>query len=68
MRILKHDEPNFEEKAAKFFNRRAIPSEVLRVSVERIISMVRSDGDKALSALTQKYDGASISAKDLLVK
>ena len=68
MRILKHDEPNFEEKAAKFFNRRAIPSEVLRVSVERIISMVRSDGDKALSALTQKYDGAFISAKDLLIK
>ena len=30
--------------------------------------MVRSDGDKALSALTQKYDGVSISAKDLLVK
>ncbi len=68
MRILKHDEPNFEGKAAKFFNRRAIPSEVLRVSVERIISMVRSDGDKALSALTQKYDGAFISAKDLLIK
>ena len=68
MRILKHDEPNFEGKAAKFFNRRAIPSEDLRVSVERIISMVRSDGDKALSALTQRYDGASISAKDLLVK
>ena len=68
MRILKHDEPNFEGKAAKFFNRRAIPSEDLRVSVERIISMVRSDGDKALSSLTQKYDGVSISAKDLLVK
>ena len=68
MRILKHDESNFEGKAAKFFNRRAIPSEDLRVSVERIISMVRSDGDKALSSLTQKYDGVSISAKDLLVK
>ena len=68
MRILKHDEPNFEGKAVKLFNRRAIPSEDLRVFVERIISMVRSDGDKALSALTQKYDGVSISAKDLLVK
>jgi histidinol dehydrogenase len=68
MRILKHDEPNFERKAAKVFNRRAVPAEDLRISVEKIISMVRSDGDKALFALTQKYDGASIGAKDLLVK
>ena len=68
MRILKHDEANFERKAAKIFKRRAIPTDDLRVSVEKIISMVRSDGDKALSALTQKYDGASISSNDLLVK
>jgi len=68
MRILKHDEPNFERKAAKIFNRRAIPAEDLRISVEKIISMVRIDGDKALSALTRKYDGAFISAKGFLVK
>ena len=68
MRILKHDDPNFERKAAKIFNRRAIPAEDLRISVEKIISMVRSDGDKALSALTQKYDGASIGTNGLRVK
>ena len=68
MRILKHDEPNFERKAAKIFNRRAIPAEDLRISVEKIISMVRSDGDKALSALTQKYDEASIGTNGLRVK
>jgi len=68
MRILKHNEPNFERRAAKIFNRQAVPAEDLRLSVQKIISMVRRDGDKALSALTQKYDGASISSKDFLVK
>ena len=54
MRILKHNEPNFERRAAKIFNRQAVPAEDLRLSVQKIISMVRRDGDKALSALTQK--------------
>ena len=68
MRILKHNETNFERKAAKIFNRQAVPADDLRLSVQKIISMVRRGGDKALSALTQKYDGASISSNDFLVK
>ncbi len=68
MRILKYNEPNFERKAAKIFNRQAVPADDLRLSVQKIISMVRRDGDKALSALTQKYDGASINSNDFLVK
>ena len=68
MRILKYNETNFERKAAKIFNRQAVPADDLRLSVQKIISMVRRDGDKALSALTQKYDGASINSNDFLVK
>ncbi|MEC9036523.1 MAG: histidinol dehydrogenase [Verrucomicrobiota bacterium] len=68
MRILKYNEPNFERKAAKIFNRQAVPADDLRLSVQKIISMVQRGGDKALSALTQKYDGASINSNDFLVK
>ncbi len=68
MRILKYNETNFERKAAKIFKRQAVPADDLRLSVQKIISMVRRDGDKALSALTQKYDGASINSNDFLVK
>ena len=68
MRILKYNETNFERKAAKIFNRQAVPADDLRLSVQKIISMVRRDGDKALSALTQKYDGVSINSNDFLVK
>ena len=68
MRILKYNETNFERKATKIFNRQAVPTDDLRLSVQKIISMVRRDGDKALSALTQKYDGASINSNDFLVK
>ena len=68
MRILKYNETNFERKAAKIFNRQAVPADDLRLSVQKIISMVQRGGDKALSALTQKYDGASINSNDFLVK
>ena len=67
MRILRHDQPNFDRLAAKIFSRRAEPSDAVRELVEGVIADVARGGDRAVLALTKKYDKATLTAKSMCV-
>ena len=67
MRILRHDQPNFDRLAAKIFSRRAVPSDSVRDLVAGVIADVEKRGDRAVIALTKKFDKAALSAKTMRV-
>lgn len=66
MKILSYKDAHFAAMAAKM-KRRAIPTDSLRESVSAIIAEVASNGDNALLAFTQKFDGVALTKKQLFV-
>ena len=61
MKVVEYTAPDFEE-FLQSLDRRAVASEGVRETVAGIIAEVRSRGDTALVELTQKFDGADLSA------
>ncbi|MFM2221471.1 MAG: histidinol dehydrogenase [Verrucomicrobiota bacterium] len=66
MKILSYKDDAFA-KAADTMKRRAVPTDALRDSVASIISEVANHGDKALIALTKKFDGIEMTQRQLFV-
>ncbi|MFY7817466.1 MAG: histidinol dehydrogenase [Akkermansiaceae bacterium] len=66
MKILSYKDDAFA-KAADTMKRRAVPTDALRDSVASIISEVANQGDKALIALTKRFDGIELTQRQLFV-
>ncbi|MFD0894930.1 histidinol dehydrogenase [Luteolibacter ambystomatis] len=66
MKILRHSDPGYAS-FIKRLNRRAIPDPGVRELVGEIISEVAANGDGALLAYTKRFDGATLTAKELFV-
>ena len=67
MRILRHDQKNFDVRSVEILSRRAETPVRLRQAVARIIEKVEKDGDHAVLALTKKFDKATLTAASLRV-
>ncbi|NQV56521.1 MAG: histidinol dehydrogenase [Rhodospirillales bacterium] len=57
--------PDFAVEFASFLNRRRDADENVAAAVTDIIEQVRRDGDQALIALTNRFDGFALSADNL---
>lgn len=66
MRTIRHDDPGFAE-ALQALNRRAAPTARVQQTVADIISQVRAGGDTALIALTERFGGPRLDARQLRV-
>ena len=66
MKVLTYKDADFASMAAKM-KRRAVPTDALRETVAAIIAEVAAKGDAALVAFTQKFDGVSLTKKQLFV-
>ena len=64
MRVVSYKEAGYE-RFVKSLDRRAEPAEDVRTVVEGIIGEVRERGDRALIALTKKFDRVKLTAKSL---
>jgi len=67
MRILRYDQAQFDRLAAKVFSRRAEPSAAVRELVAGVIADVAKRGDRAVLALTEKFDKAKLTAASMTV-
>jgi histidinol dehydrogenase len=66
MKILSYQDADFAAMAQSM-KRRAVPTDALRDTVAGIIHEVAQRGDEALIEFTQKFDGATLKAKQLFV-
>lgn len=66
MKIIRHTDPDWQQKAAAF-DRRAEASDAVQEVVASVIKQVRSQGNAALIELTQKFDGATLTQDMLAV-
>ncbi len=66
MNVIRYTQSDYPAAIAKF-NRRAEASETVRSVVADVIAAVRERGDDALIELTQKFDGAELTAATLAV-
>lgn len=66
MKILSYKDADYKT-FVKGLRRRAIPENSVRDLVTDIISRVEEEGDEALIALTEKFDGAKLSADELFI-
>ena len=66
MEIIKHTDAEYAEKRARL-NRRAAPTPEVEATVAEILETVRTRGDAGLLELTEKFDGAKLTAETLRV-
>lgn len=66
MEIIKHTDGDYAEKRARL-NRRAAPTPEVEATVADILETVRTRGDAGLLELTEKFDGATLTAEALRV-
>lgn len=66
MKVLSYKDADFAAMAT-MMKRRAVPTDALRDTVGSIIAEVAAKGDDALLAFTQKFDGVSLTKKQLFV-
>lgn len=66
MRILRYTDAAYADALCRL-NRRAEASDRVRDVVAAVIADIRQNGDKALLELTQKFDGATLTAEQLVV-
>ena len=66
MKVLSHTDPGYAAFVRRL-SRRALPEAGVRDLVAEIISQVAAKGDDALIAYTRRFDGATLSRKDLWV-
>lgn len=66
MRILRYTDSAYSDALIRL-NRRAEASDRVRDVVAAVIGDIRQNGDKALLELTQKFDGATLTAEQLAV-
>lgn len=66
MKVLSHKDADFAAMAT-MMKRRAVPTDALRDTVASIIAEVAAKGDEALLAFTQKFDGVTLTKKQLFV-
>ncbi|WP_038167232.1 histidinol dehydrogenase [Verrucomicrobium sp. BvORR106] len=66
MRILRYTDSAYADALIRL-NRQAEASDRVRDVVAAVIGDIRQNGDKALLELTQKFDGASLTAEQLVV-
>ena len=66
MEIIKHTDADYAEKRARL-NRRAAPTPEVEATVAEILETVRTRGDAGLLELTEKFDGATLTAEALRV-
>ena len=62
MRILRHDQKNFKKRSTELFSRRAEATGQVRKLVASIIDKVEKGGDRAVLALTRRFDKAKLDA------
>ena len=67
MRILRHDQKNFQKRSAELFSRRAEATGQLRSLVADIIDQVERGGDRAVLDLTRRFDKADLDARSFRV-
>ncbi len=67
MRILRHDQKNFQKRTADLFARSAEASGEVRELVAGIIDRVEKEGDQAVLDLTRRFDKAKLDASSLRV-
>jgi histidinol dehydrogenase len=67
MRILRHNEPGFAAAVASL-QRKSEPLPQVEATVREVIHAVRTKGDAALLEFTEKFGGAKLTAKKLLVE
>ncbi len=67
MRTIRHDQPNFDRLAKRYFDRRAAPSDSVRDLVAEVISAVGKRGDRAVLALTRRFDKAVLKPETMRV-
>ena len=68
MRILRHDQKNFNIRSAEILSRRAETPVDLRRAVSAIIEQVERGGDRAVLELTRRFDKASLDVDALRVR
>jgi len=66
MKILRHSDPGYAS-FVKRLNRRAIPDPGVRDLVGEIIAEVSAKGDEALLAFTKRFDGATLTTREIFV-
>jgi len=66
MRILRFTDRSFS-RDVQFLDRAAAPSVEVHATVASIVERVRSEGDKALFALTKQFGGAALTSKSVRV-
>lgn len=66
MRVVSYQEPGYG-RFVRSLNRRAEPGEDVREVVAGIVGEVRTRGDRALIALSKKFDGVRLTPKSLFV-
>lgn len=66
MKVLSYKDADFAAMAT-MMKRRAVPTDALRDTVASIIAEVAAKGDEALLAFTQKFDGVTLTKKQLFV-
>ena len=66
MRILRHDQPDFE-KALQQLDRAAAPGDDVRKTVEEIIAAIRKKGDIALLNFNTKFGGPKLKPSQIRV-
>jgi len=67
MRILKSGQKNFEPFFGKIEGRAGLVPASIERQVKLILSAVKKDGDAALLAFTEKFDGVKLTAKKMRV-
>ena len=66
MKVIRYTDMDYAE-AVRALDRRAVPAETTRQTVEAIIKDVRDRGDEALFDLTARFDGADLRGGGLAV-
>jgi histidinol dehydrogenase len=67
MKILRHDQPDFDEALQKACAASSLFDPVVEEAVRDVIEQVRLLGDVAVLALTEQFDGVKLSAAGLRV-
>ena len=64
---LRHSAPNFEEQFSALLAAKRVADQDVGARVAEIIAQVRAEGDAALIALSQRFDGVDLATKGIRV-
>ena len=67
MKVVRHNDPDFQERLAQLKAASSLFDPVIAERTRAILQHVQRDGDSALLELTERFDGATLSADQLPV-